>query len=163
MLALLLVALSVGLDNYGAAAALGISGAGSHGRLKVAAAFGAFEAAMPLFGLFLGHTVAKGLGDHGDLVAGVVLCMAGLFALVQDLRGRGSKNVAPPHRPPGFGRLVVLAAALSIDNLAVGFALGASHVKRGPRGARHRSCEHRADAGRPGARKSLRIASWPVG
>ena len=127
MLALLLVALSVGLDNFGAAAALGISG-GAHGRLKVAAVFGVFEATMPLFGLFLGHTVAKGLGDHADLVAGLVLCMAGLFVLVQDLAARGSKTVAPPHRVPGLGHLIVLAAALSVDNLAVGFALGASHV-----------------------------------
>jgi putative Mn2+ efflux pump MntP len=29
---------------------------------------------------------------------------------------------------PGFRRLVVLAAALSVDNLAIGFALGAYHV-----------------------------------
>ena len=128
MLALLLVALSVGLDNFGAAAALGITGAGSHGRLKVAVVFGTFEAAMPLFGLFLGHTVAKGLGDHADLVAGLVLCLAGLFALVQDLAVRGSKTVAVPRTAPGLRHLIVLAAALSIDNLAVGFALGASHV-----------------------------------
>ena len=118
----------MGLDNFGAAAALGISGAGSHGRLKVAAVFGVFEAAMPLLGLYLGHTVAKGLGDRADLVAGLVLCVAGLFALVQDPVVRRSKTVAVPRPVPGLGHLIVLAAALSIDNLAVGFALGASHV-----------------------------------
>jgi manganese efflux pump family protein len=128
VLALLLVAASVGLDNFGAAAALGVSGAGSHGRLKVAAVFGAFEAAMPLVGLFLGRTVARGLGDHADLVAGLVLCLAGLFVLVQDIAARGSKDVAVLRPAPGLGRLIVLAAALSIDNLAVGFALGASRV-----------------------------------
>lgn len=124
----LLVALSVGLDNFGAAAALGVSGAGSHGRLKVAIVFGTFEAAMPLLGLFLGRTVAKGLGDHTDLVAGLILFLAGLFALGQDLAARRSRNAAGPRTAPGLRHLIVLAAALSIDNLAVGFALGASHV-----------------------------------
>ena len=163
MLALLLVAASVGLDNFGAAAALGVTGVGSHGRLKVAAVFGAFEAAMPLVGLLLGRTVAKGLGDHADLVVGLVLCLAGLFALVQDMAARGSKDAAVLRTAPGLGRLIVLAAALSIDNLAVGFALGASPRQRGGRRARDRDCQLWADAGRPGARKSVGSASRLVG
>ncbi len=127
MAALLLVALAVGLDNFGAAGALGVSGAGSR-RLEIAIVFGVFEAAMPIVGLLLGDSVAHGLGGHTKLVAGLVLCVAGIYALVQ---GRGAGEGADGGAGGdslGFRRLVVLAAALSIDNLAIGFALGAYHV-----------------------------------
>ncbi len=97
MLALLLVALSVGLDNFGAAGALGISGTGSHDRLKVAVVFGFFEAGMPLLGLVLGDSVARGLGGHAKLVAGLVLCLAGVFTLVQ---AHGPVTPRQPPRPP---------------------------------------------------------------
>ncbi len=78
---------------------------------------------MPLVGLLLGDSVAHGLGGRTNLVAGLVLCLAGIYALVQGRRADGAAG----SDGPGFGRLVVLAAALSIDNLAVGFALGAYH------------------------------------
>ncbi len=126
MVALLLVALAVGLGNFSAAGALGMSGAGSR-RLEIAVVFGVFEAAMPLVGLLLGDSVAHGLGGRTNLVAGLVLCLAGIYALVQGRRADERADGAAGSDGPGFGRLVVLAAALSIDNLAVGFALGAYH------------------------------------
>ena len=128
MAALLLVALSVGLDNFGAAAALGVAGAGAHLRLRVAAIFGLFEAAMPLLGLFLGDSVAGSLGRHANLVAGLVLCLAGVYALVQERATEAPTDGTTGTSGPSLRRLVVLAAALSIDNLAIGFALGAYHV-----------------------------------
>jgi len=127
--ALLLVALSVGLDNFGAATALGVSGAGRHLRLGVAVVFGLFEAAMPLLGLLAGDTVASALGGHTELVSGLVLCLAGIYALVQDFRsGQPEDQSAAAAGGPSLGHLLVLGAALSIDNLAIGFALGAYHV-----------------------------------
>ncbi len=129
MVALLLVALSVGLDNFGAAAALGVAGTGDHLRLRVAAIFGVFEAAMPVVGILIGDSVAGSLGRHANLVAGLVLCLAGVYALVQDLRAGGSAADGPAEPSgPSLRRLIVLAVALSIDNLAIGFALGAAHV-----------------------------------
>jgi len=129
VVALLLVALSVGLDNFGAAGALGISGTGSHHRLKVAVVFGVFEAGMPLLGLALGDSIARGLGGHAKLVAGLVLCLAVVFTLVQEHRTRDPAPTSEtPAADPGLTRLIVLAAALSIDNLAIGFALATSHV-----------------------------------
>ena len=119
----------MGLDNFGAAGALGISGAGSHLRLKVVVVFGVFEAGMPLLGLLLGDSIAAGLGGHANLLAGLVLCLAGVFALVQE---HGARDRTTPTKSaatePGLLRLVILAVALSIDNLAIGFALGTSHV-----------------------------------
>jgi manganese efflux pump family protein len=131
VVALLLVAVSVGLGNFGAAAALGVSGVEPAMRLRIAAIFGVFEAAMPLAGLAIGRTAAGDLGGHSGLVAGVVLCLAGGYTLVESVRSKGhdGDHSEVPDSGPSLGRLLVLGAALSLDNLAVGFALGAYQVQ----------------------------------
>ena len=54
MLALILVAVSLGLSNFAAAIGIGISGVSARTRLKVGIIFGLFEAGMPIAGLALG-------------------------------------------------------------------------------------------------------------
>ena len=72
MLALLLLAVALGLDNL--AAAIGF-GAGATGRVsggtwvRIAVVFGLFEAGMPVLGLLLGHR-AGGRRRRGGLLAG---------------------------------------------------------------------------------------------
>jgi putative Mn2+ efflux pump MntP len=69
--------------------------------------------------------VAHDLGGKTKLFAGFVLCVAGAYAIVSALReGSGYETEVQP----STGRIVALGAALSIDNVAVGFALGAYHV-----------------------------------
>jgi putative Mn2+ efflux pump MntP len=121
VLALLLVAISVGLDNFGAATAIGVLVADRRLRVRIALVFGTFEAVTPLLGLLLGRSAASALGNHTKLLAGAVLCVVGLFTVVQELIGRSE---ATARGSPGLTRLVVLGATLSVDNLAVGFALG---------------------------------------
>lgn len=125
VLALFLVAISVGLDNFGAATAIGVSGVDRPLRFRIALVFGSFETVMPLLGLLLGRSAASSLGSHTRLVAGLVLGLVGIYAVAGELIGRSE---ARAHRPPGLSRLVVLGATLSIDNLAIGFALGSYHV-----------------------------------
>ena len=50
MLALLLVAVSVGLSNLAAAIGIGFGGVTARTRVRVALVFGAFEAGMPIVG-----------------------------------------------------------------------------------------------------------------
>ena len=72
----------------------------------------------------------RGLGGRTDLVAGIILCLAGIYGRscrVSAAPG-GDSDGAAGGEGPGLRRLVVLAAALNIDNLAIGFALGAYHV-----------------------------------
>ena len=126
MLTLLLVAVSVGLDNLGAATAIGVSGVDGRLRLRIAIIFGTFEAAMPLLGLLIGRSVAHNLGGHTKLVAGVILGLVGAYAIVSDLFGDRPTD-GEPHTP-SLARLVILGATLSIDNLAIGFALGSYRV-----------------------------------
>jgi putative Mn2+ efflux pump MntP len=125
VLALLLVAVSIGLDNFGAATALGISGVDRSLRIRVALIFGVFEAAMPVVGLVIGSSLAHAVGGASKAIAGALLCLAGTYAIVAELVGE--KNT-PAKGELSTRRLAVVGAALSIDNIVIGFALGTYHV-----------------------------------
>jgi manganese efflux pump family protein len=127
MIALLLVAASLGLSNFAAAIAIGVSGVDARTRLRVGIVFGLFEAGMPLLGLLLGHGLVRTLGHSARWIGAVLLIATGLYTLIQAFRhhhGGGTTGAAVQ----GLGKLLVSGLALSIDNLAVGFALGTYHV-----------------------------------
>jgi manganese efflux pump family protein len=126
VLALLLVAFSVGLDNFGAATALGIAGVDRNLRIRVAVIFGVFEAAMPVVGLVLGHSLAHRLGGASKPIAGGLLCLAGAYAIINELTGESED--APDRDGVGTRRLVLIGAGLSTDNIVIGFALGTYDV-----------------------------------
>lgn len=125
VLALLLVAVSVGLDNFAASTALGVSGVDSKLRLRVALIFGVFEGVMPIVGLLLGRSLAHDLGSTAKPVAGALLGLAGAYAIVTGLVGDRGASTSPEL---SVRHLVLIGGALSIDNLVIGFALGAYHV-----------------------------------
>lgn len=158
MVALLLVAASVGLSNFAAAVSLGVSGVDARTRLRVGLIFGAFESGMPVVGLFLGSHLARRLGEASQWLGGALLIAIGLYAvigpvvLVRRRAGRrppaggtdadsaaaadgsaGSEPGAGAADPPGAGRgqlvrLLVSGLALSLDNLVIGFALGTYQI-----------------------------------
>ena len=130
MLALLLVAVSLGLSNFAAAIGIGVAGVDARTRLRVGLIFGVFEAGMPILGLVLGHSLARTLGHAAHWIGAALLIATGLYALVQSVRSRrgGNDHQDAPVTGQPTGRLLVTGAALSIDNLAVGFALGSYHV-----------------------------------
>jgi putative Mn2+ efflux pump MntP len=125
--ALLLVALALGMSNFAGAVGLGVAGPTARARLRVGLVFGLFETGMPLLGLLLGHGLAQTLGHTARWTGGAVLIACGGYALVQAARARrgGPRAVTVP---AAMGRLLAMGLALSIDNLAVGFALAAFHV-----------------------------------
>jgi manganese efflux pump family protein len=55
VLALVLVAGSLGMSNFAASIAIGLSGVDRSLRVRIAFAFGLFEAGMPVLGLLLGR------------------------------------------------------------------------------------------------------------
>lgn len=129
MLAVFLVALSLGLSNFAASIGIGISGVDARTRWRVGIVFGLFEAGMPVVGLLLGRGLAGTLGGAARWVGAGLLIATGVYAVVQSLRSRGQSG--DDHQDVAgqrTGRLLVTGAALSVDNLAVGFALGAYHV-----------------------------------
>jgi manganese efflux pump family protein len=127
MLGLLLVAVSLGLSNFAASVGIGVSGIDTRTRLRVGAIFGIFETGMPILGLVLGRSLANALGHAAHWVGAALLIATGVYAVAQALRGQSGKTPAGPAGQQ-TGRLLVTGAALSIDNLAVGFALGTFHV-----------------------------------
>jgi putative Mn2+ efflux pump MntP len=145
VLALFLVAASVGMSNLAASIAIGVSGVDARTRLRVGLVFGAFEAGMPVLGLLIGAQAAAGLGQGARWVGAGLLIAVGLYALASAARagpaqaharddaattgpaGRDA-GAAGQVRPPRVGRLLVSGLALSVDNLVVGFALGAYHT-----------------------------------
>lgn len=123
MFGIILVAAALGLSNFAAAIGIGLSGVDGRLRIRIAVIFGFFEAAMPLLGLLVGHRVAGSVGSAASYLGGGLLIATGLYAVVQARMRTG--EVA---RPTNTGQLILTGAALSIDNLVVGFALGTHKV-----------------------------------
>ena len=129
MLALLLVALAVSLSNLAAAVGIGIAGAGSRARLRVGVVFGLFETGMPILGVLLGRSLAHNLGHAAHWTGAVLLIVVGGYAVIQAARDRtGNGSTGRAVTGLNTAPLVLTGLALSIDNLAIGFALGTYHI-----------------------------------
>jgi len=142
MPALLLLAVAVGLSNFAASIGIGVSGISGRIRLQIAVVFGVFEAGMPVAGLALGQSLAASLGQAARWLGAAALIAVGMVSLVQTWRSRDAKDTGDTGdtgegatrsgegatRPWRTGRILVSGLALSGDNLAVGFVLGAYHT-----------------------------------
>jgi putative Mn2+ efflux pump MntP len=125
VIALLLVAAALGLSNLAAAVGIGVSGVQGRVRIRVALVFGVFEAGMPVLGMLAGHAVSTRIGGAANWAGGVLLVAVGCVQVIGTSRLPGTRG----ERGGWSGwRLLVSGLALSIDNLVVGFALGAYHV-----------------------------------
>jgi putative Mn2+ efflux pump MntP len=137
VLALLALAAVVGLSNFAASIGIGVSGVSARTRVRVAVVFGLFEAGMPLAGLALGQSLAAGLGQAARWLGAGALIAVGALSLVQAWRSREPHDPKPQEAGSGSprswrtGRVLVSGLALSSDNLAAGFVLGAYHTSLG--------------------------------
>jgi len=139
VLALLLLAVALGLDNLAAAVGFGVGTTGRISgatRLRIAVVFGLFEAGMPVLGLVLGHGLAGSIGEAARWLGGAALIAFGVAGLIQARREAGhpgpedGERAQPPQQSSvqPIGRLLLAGLVLSGDNLAAGFALGAYQV-----------------------------------
>ncbi|HVO86688.1 MAG TPA: manganese efflux pump [Candidatus Binatia bacterium] len=126
VLALILAGLSVGLGNFAASIAIGLSGVSKDVRLKTALVFGIFETGMPIVGLVLGKQAASHLGSHASQIGGSLLILTGMYIVYEALTKVTEKEVGIAEST-GMAKLLLAGLALSIDNLIVGFSLGAHH------------------------------------
>jgi manganese efflux pump family protein len=128
--ALFLVAFSLGLSNFAASVGIGTAGVDAGTRLRLGAVFGLFETGMPILGLLLGHGLASDLGAAARWIGAGLLIITGGGTLIHGMRGRRAprSSTRPGPGTQTTGRLLVTGLALSIDNLAAGFALGTYHV-----------------------------------
>jgi len=118
------VSISVGLSNFAGSIGIGLSGIDARTRLRVGIAFGLFEGLMPVLGLLIGQALAGRLGHWGRYLGAGLLVLTGVYTIWQ------ARQTEKEERAGALDsrQLLVLAAALSIDNLVVGFALGVYHV-----------------------------------
>jgi putative Mn2+ efflux pump MntP len=119
MVALLVVAVALGLNNFGAAIAIGVSGVDRRTGIKVATVFGLCDVVMPATGMLIGTGLAGPLGSAARWAGAGILFVTAVWGLIEALRGGDDT----PRAWRGW-RLLVSGAALSLDDLAVGLALG---------------------------------------
>ena len=125
------MSISVGLSNFAGAIGIGISGIDTRTRIRVGVAFGLFEGVMPVIGLLLGASVAGYLGHAARYIGGAILLLTGAYTSWQGRRtGKLEQQSGTVVAVEGLRthQLLVTALALSIDNLAVGFAIAIYRV-----------------------------------
>ena len=118
MVRLLALVAPLALDTFAVSAALAASGLTSANRVRVSLVFPAFEMAMPVVGLLIGHALGRALGSVADYVAIALLVGVGLLMLRD-----GDDD---PGRLIDARGLAVLAlgVSISLDELAIGFGVG---------------------------------------
>src|ERR1700749_335175 len=119
MVGLFVVAVALGLNNFGAAIAIGVSGVNRRTELKVARVVGVGDVVVPAAGMLIGTGLAGPLGSAAHWAGAGILFATAVWGLIEALRGDDDA----PKIWHGW-RLLVSGAALSLDDLAVGLALG---------------------------------------
>lgn len=126
MLRLVALILPLALDTFAVSAALGIAGVAGRRRLGLGLLFAGFEGGMPLVGLAVGAGVGRLVGGLADYVAIVALTGLGLYMLLAD-EEREEARLARFASSTGIA-LVAVGLTVSLDELAIGFALGLVRV-----------------------------------
>ncbi|HEY8762263.1 MAG TPA: manganese efflux pump [Candidatus Dormibacteraeota bacterium] len=121
------MSLSVGLSNFAGSIGIGLSGVDARTRLRVGIAFGLFEGLMPVLGLFIGQAVAGTIGSYGRYLGAGLLVLTGFYTIWQSFR-TGKVERDEEKGILDTRQLLIIGAALSLDNLIVGFALGVYNV-----------------------------------
>ncbi len=123
---LLALVLPLGLDTFAVSAALGVAGLSGRRRLRLGLLFALFEGGMPLAGLVIGATVGAAIGAVADFVAVAALAGVGAYMLLGDEEKEEAR--AERFATATGTALVVVGLSVSIDELAIGFALGLARV-----------------------------------
>jgi putative Mn2+ efflux pump MntP len=115
----------LGLDTFAVAIALGLRG---FRPWRPALLFCVFEAVMPLFGIVLARMVSLRFETLAVVIGGLLLIGMGVHAVREACQGK--KEV----QDVSFGSLrssLLAGLAISMDELAIGFPLGASRLPIG--------------------------------
>jgi putative Mn2+ efflux pump MntP len=120
---LIFLGFSASLSNFGGAVGLGVLPLTRRLRLEITSIFLAMEVVMPVIGLLLGERLAGSIGSRGQFVAGLVLIGIGGYTVLETRRETKDLKIPVKRRT-----IVLLAVALSLDNLVVGLGLGLLHA-----------------------------------
>lgn len=127
MLKLLAFVLPLGLDSFAVAAAIGARQVTTvRQRLRISLVFVIFEGGMPLIGLGLGTALARGIGHVATYVAAAAVIVIGAWMLLD-----GDKDEEEKANRLATSRglaLIALGISISLDELAIGFTIGLTHL-----------------------------------
>jgi manganese efflux pump family protein len=127
VLKLLAFVLPLGLDSFAVAAAIGaVQDTTARQRLRISLVFVVFEGGMPLIGLALGSALARGIGHIADYLAAAAVIGIGAWMLFA-----GDKNEEEKAGRLASSRglaLIALGVSISLDELAIGFSIGLTHL-----------------------------------
>jgi|SRR5215217_6296891 putative Mn2+ efflux pump MntP len=115
---LLILGVTLSLDNFRTAIALGALRLTRRHAVQVALVFGFWDAIAPLVGILGGDYLGQTIGSTADYVGAVVLGAYGLYLLVQAWR------TAAPDELDQRWALFGLSLPLSVDNVVAGTSLG---------------------------------------
>ena len=115
---LLILGITLSLDNFRTALVLGALGLTWRRALQVALVFGFWDAVAPAVGILIGDYLADAIGSTADYVGAAVLGAYGLYLLVQAWRTESPEEI--DQRWALFG----LPLPLSVDNVVAGTSLG---------------------------------------
>jgi manganese efflux pump family protein len=115
---LLILGVTLSLDNFRTALALGALRLTWRRAAQVALVFGFWDAVAPLVGILAGDYLAETIGSTADLVGAVALGAYGLYLLVRAWR------TAEPEELDQRWALFGLPLPLSVDNVVAGTSLG---------------------------------------
>jgi putative Mn2+ efflux pump MntP len=125
VLAAILLCITLGLDTLAVSVALGIAGLPRARWWKVGLSFALCEGSAPVLGMLLGGLVSHRFAALGGIVAGALLLAIGLSRMSSVLRHQEEISEQQAINQTHGWRLLVLGLSVSIDNLAIGFTLGA--------------------------------------
>ena len=127
ILSILLIALGLAMDAFAVSITSGITIKNIKARhaLLIAAAFGVFQAGMPLLGWLIGRWAYLWLSAFDYWIAFGLLLFVGGHMILQALQPEDEEN---PQNPLHIPTLLTLAIATSIDAFAVGISLSMLQV-----------------------------------
>ena len=130
ILELILVGVGLSMDAFAVAVSKGLSMRKINYKagLIIAAAFGIFQAAMPVIGWFLATRFERLISSVDHWIAFGLLVLIGVKAIIGAVKDAKNGEEEAAEYVLKWGELLLLAVATSIDALAVGISFAALQV-----------------------------------
>jgi putative Mn2+ efflux pump MntP len=130
-----IIFLSLGLDTLAVSLGLGMAGLPRQRWVRVGLTFACFEGLMPIIGLLIGHQLGSLLGEVAAYIAGGILVIVGGLEIREAVfeKDADDRDDLPATVPTEEKQhpLILTGLSVSLDELAVGFALGVLDVPVG--------------------------------
>lgn len=120
---LFLLGVVIGSNNLAVAFTLGTLKIRSYW-WRIILTFGVFEFVIPLVGVFIGQQFSEFIADFASYVGGGILLIFGIYMVYKSFNSSLENEKYLLEKVTSWMGIFSLAAALSLDNLIVGFSIG---------------------------------------